>query len=85
MDWNALMPQILGPLGTLILALTVIATGAKKVWLFLWTHETIVKGKDDQIISERKRADEWKEIALAGKNQLREVVTTVVQSGGPPT
>lgn len=28
MDWNTLMPQILGPIGTLVLALTVITTAA---------------------------------------------------------
>lgn len=85
MDWNALLPQLLGPLGTLFLALLIIWTGVKRIWLFLWAHDLIVKGKDDRIADLTRDRDEWREIARAGASVARQVVTAVADQRGTTT
>lgn len=48
---------LLGPLGTLVLALTIIVTGWKRMWVFGWHYTEEVEEKL-----------EWKEIAMRGTN-----------------
>lgn len=50
-----LVDLVLGPLGTLVLALVVIFTGMKKRWVFGWVYE-----------EKAKENDEWKKAALRG-------------------
>ena len=60
---NDLMQLLLGPFGTLVLALTILFGGWKKWWVFGWQYKDAVAEKD-----------EWKEAALRGTAIAEKVV-----------
>lgn len=87
MDWGQIIPQLLGPLGTLVLALVVIWTGIRKIWMFTWQHDLVVAPKNEQITDIKADRDRWRELALRGTNLATETVTAVraVSVGGGTT
>lgn len=63
------------------LVLLIIWTGVKRVWLFKWTHDEIIQGKDrelklkdDQLAIRTAEAAEWKTIARQGAGVLEKTV-----------
>lgn len=61
---------LLGPAGTLVLALTILFGGWRRWWVFGWHYA--------EVASER---DEWKVIAMRGA-QIAEKVVSIQESNG---
>lgn len=59
---------ILGPLGTLVLALVIIVTGMKCKWVFGWQYKKLEADKD-----------EWKQAALRGTYVAERATQALVQ------
>lgn len=68
---DELLRLLLGPFGTLVLALTILVTGWKKMWVFGWYAREV-----------ERRENEWREIALRG-TKIAEVVTSALKENGP--
>lgn len=78
-DW----PSV-GVIGFLFVMIAV--AGLKRWWLFTWTHERIVAGKEAEIelLKEsrdlaRKESDEWKTLALTQAGVLETTVKQTTQ------
>lgn len=56
------------------LVLLVIITGVKRIWLFYWVHDEIVRGLREQITTKTTEADEWKRMALSGVGAVERTV-----------
>lgn len=61
---DEILRLLLGPLGTLVLALVIIFTGVRKVWVFGWQYKELHAEKN-----------EWKDAALRGTHIAERVVT----------
>lgn len=64
-----ILNQVLGPVGALVLALAVLVSGWKKMWVFGWQFKELEKEKN-----------EWKHMALKG-TAVAERVTSIVEKG----
>jgi len=62
---------LLGPFGTLVLALLILYGGWKRWWVFGWHYNEVVKEKD-----------EWKEVALRGTKVAEAITSVVVRENG---
>lgn len=61
---TTLFSQILGPVGALVMALTILFGGWRKWWVFGWQYKDVVSEKN-----------EWKKAALRGTKIAERVVT----------
>ena len=61
---------LLGPFGTLVMALVILYGGRQKWWVFGWYAVEVAKERD-----------EWKESALRG-TKIAETVVTALQENG---
>lgn len=69
------------------IAIGVVVAGLKRVWMFKWTHDEIVKGYQAQIDQikaerdlERSARKEWQTIALTQAGVLEHAVQTVTET-----
>lgn len=67
---DEILSLLLGPFGTLVLALVILFGGWKRWWVFGWHYRETVEEKN-----------EWKEIALRGTKIAEKVVT--LKANGP--
>lgn len=61
---NDAINLLLGPVGTLVLSLSIILTGVKGLWVFGWVYRDIARERD-----------EWKDVALRGTKIAERTVT----------
>lgn len=59
-----ILNQILGPVGALVLALGILVSGWKRMWVFGWQYKDVENEKN-----------EWKSIALKGAHVAERVVS----------
>lgn len=70
---EGLLQILLGPFGTLVLALVILYGGWKKWWVFGWYARAV-----------EEERDMWREQALRGTKIAEQVSTVLVDNGGTP-
>lgn len=68
---DELLRLLLGPAGTLVLALLILFGGWKRWWVFGWHYAEVAKEKD-----------EWKAAALRSTKAVETVATVLRDNGG---